>query len=114
MPKAKAAPVERRNLSQKVRTLVLTEAGYRCAVPTCRDILALDLHHMSQVSEGGGDDPENLCPSWHAKYHRGYIPADAIYAYKSMLVRLAVRSIWTLSIAFSSSSVVLRTFSLFR
>jgi hypothetical protein len=71
---------------------VLTEAGYRCAVPTCRDILALDLHHMYQVSEGGGDDPENLialCPSCHAKYHRGYIPADAIYAYKSMLVALS-------------------------
>jgi hypothetical protein len=92
MAKTKTVPVERKNLSQKVRTIVLTEAGYRCAVPTCRDKLALDLHHLYQVSAGGGDDPENLialCPSCHAKYHRGYIPADAIYAYKSMLVALS-------------------------
>jgi hypothetical protein len=76
----------------KTRTIVLTEAGYRCAVPTCRDMLALDLHHMYQVSEGGGNDPENLialCPTHHALYHRGNISPDAIYSYKSMLVALS-------------------------
>lgn len=44
------------------------------------------------MSEGGGNDPENLialCPTCHALYHRGTIPADAIYAYKSMLVALS-------------------------
>lgn len=87
-----AGPVERMNLSLKVRTVVLTEAGYRCAVPTCRQILALDIHHMYQVSEGGGNDPENLialCPMCHAMYHRGNISSDAINAYKSMLVALS-------------------------
>jgi hypothetical protein len=52
----------------------------------------LDLHHLYQVSEGGGNDPENLialCPNCHALYHRGNIPADAIYSYKSMLVALS-------------------------
>ena len=71
---------------------MLTEAGYRCAVPTCREILALDLHHLYQVSEGGGNDPENLialCPTCHAMYHRGNISSDAIYAYKSTLVALS-------------------------
>lgn len=85
-------PVERKNINIKTRTAVLTEAGYRCAVPTCRNILALDLHHMYQVSEGGGNDPENLialCPTCHALYHRGSISADAIYSYKSMLVALS-------------------------
>jgi hypothetical protein len=86
------SPIERKNLTLKVRTAVLTEAGYRCAVPTCRGILALDLHHMYQVSESGGNDPENLialCPTCHAMYHRGNISSDAIYAYKSMLVALS-------------------------
>ena len=87
-----AAPLERKNINLRTRTAVLTEAGYRCAVPTCRNILALDLHHMYQVSEGGGNGPENLialCPTCHALYHRGTISADAIYSYKSMLVALS-------------------------
>jgi hypothetical protein len=84
-------PVERRNLTLATKTIVLTESGYRCAVPTCRGILALDMHHIWEVSEGGSDDPSNLialCPTCHALYHRGTIVADSIYAYKAMLVAL--------------------------
>jgi hypothetical protein len=92
MAKTKTGPVERKNLSLKVRTIVLTEAGYKCAVPTCRGILALDIHHMYQVADGGGDDPENLialCPTCHTLYHRGNYSSDSIYAWKSMLVALS-------------------------
>ena len=74
-----------------VQLAVLVEAGYRSAVPTCRTILAIDLHHMEQVSEGGGNDLANLialCPTCHALFHRGIISRDAIYAYKGMLVAL--------------------------
>jgi len=90
MPRGK--PQERKRLPLKTVTVVLTEAGYRCAVPTCRQILALDLHHIWQVSEGGPDEPYNLialCPTCHALYHRGTISSDAIYAYKAMLVALS-------------------------
>ena len=82
---------ERDNLPLNTRLIVLTEGGYRCAVPTCRNILALDMHHIWEVSAGGGDDPENLialCPTCHALYHRGTIQPDAIYTYKSMLVAI--------------------------
>lgn len=71
---------------------VLTEAGFRCAVPTCRTILAIDLHHIEEVAKGGSDDPSNLlalCPTCHALYHRGEIPREAIVAYKSILVSLS-------------------------
>jgi HNH endonuclease len=71
---------------------VLTEAGYRCAVPTCRQILAIDIHHMVEVSEGGGNDQQNLlplCPTCHALYHRGTISSDAIYAWKATIVSLS-------------------------
>lgn len=74
-----------------VRVQVLTEAGYRCAVPTCRSILALDIHHIEEVSEGGGNEPGNLlalCPTCHALYTRGTIVPDSIYAWKAMLVSL--------------------------
>lgn len=84
-------PRERKNLPLRTVTIVLTEAGYRCAVPTCRGILALDIHHIWEVAAGGGDEPFNLialCPTCHALYHRGTISADSIYAYKSMLVAI--------------------------
>lgn len=87
----KGEPRERGHLSLKTRTIVLTESGYRCAVPTCRNILALDMHHIFEVSAGGGDDPSNLialCPTCHALYHRGTIKAESIYLYKSMLVAI--------------------------
>jgi hypothetical protein len=89
--KTSAKPRERDKLPLKTRLIVLTEAGYRCAVPTCRNILALDMHHVWEVSAGGGDEPSNLvalCPTCHALYHRGTISADAIYAYKAMLVAI--------------------------
>ena len=84
-------PRERKRLNVKTTTIVLIEAGYRCAVPTCRNILALDMHHIWEVSAGGGDDPTNLialCPTCHALYHRGTISSDAIFAYKAMLVAI--------------------------
>src|SRR3954451_3452983 len=90
-PKSKSKPRERKNLSLKLRTIVLTESGYRCAVPTCRNILALDMHHIWEVAAGGGDDPANLialCPTCHALYHRGTIRAESIYVYKAMLVAI--------------------------
>jgi hypothetical protein len=90
--KKATAPSERKNLPLKTRTAVLTESGYRCSVPTCRNILALDMHHMYQVAHGGDDSPSNLialCPTCHALYHRGTISADAIYAYKSMLIAIS-------------------------
>jgi hypothetical protein len=83
--------MERTKLPSKTRVAVLTEAGYRCAVPTCRGILALDMHHIWEVSAGGGDDPANLialCPTCHALYHRGTINEESIYAYKAMLVAI--------------------------
>jgi hypothetical protein len=84
-------PVERKRIPSNVRTQVLTEAGYRCAVPTCRELLLLDLHHIYQVSERGKDEAANLlalCPTCHAYYHRGHISRDAIFAYKSTLVAI--------------------------
>ena len=84
--------MERKRLSKPVITSVLTEAGYRCAVPTCRGILAIDLHHICQVSAGGDNTLANLialCPTCHALYHRGTIKEESIYTYKSMLVSLS-------------------------
>lgn len=87
----KSEPRERAKLPLKTQVIVLTEAGYRCAVPTCREILALDMHHIWEVSAGGSDDPSNLialCPTCHGLYHRGTIKQESIYVYKAMLVAI--------------------------
>jgi HNH endonuclease len=87
-----AAPRERKNLPIKTRTALLTEAGYRCAVPRCRQILAMDMHHIYEVHEGGSDDLSNLialCSYCHDLYHRGTISRDSIFAYKAMLVAIS-------------------------
>lgn len=93
MAKAKSKePTERKNLSIILKREVLTEAGYRCAVPTCRFILALDYHHIYQVSDGGKDDLDNLialCPNCHRLYHTGVIHKESIAVYKSILISLS-------------------------
>lgn len=84
-------PRERKRLPLKTRVIVLTESGYRCAVPTCRNILALDMHHIWEVSAGGNDEPDNLialCPTCHVLYHRGTIKQESIHVYKAMLVAI--------------------------
>jgi HNH endonuclease len=85
------APIERKKIPINVRTQILTEAGYRCAVPTCRELLLLQLHHIYQVSEHGKDEASNLialCPTCHSYYHAGHISREAIFAYKSTLVAI--------------------------
>jgi hypothetical protein len=67
------------------------EAGYRCANPTCRTVLTLDIHHLDPVAEGGGGDAENLialCPNCHTLHHQDVIPRAAIHHWKGMLVAL--------------------------
>jgi hypothetical protein len=81
----------RKAIPMSVRGAVLTEAGYRCAVPTCRNILALDLHHIVEVAEGGSNELSNLlalCPTCHALYTRGTISCESIHAWKGLLVAL--------------------------
>lgn len=79
-------------IKASLRLAVLTESGYRCAVPTCRNILALDMHHIVEVNEGGLNEQSNLvalCPTCHALYTRGTISRDSINAWKTMLVSLS-------------------------
>lgn len=81
----------RKDPSPKQKDSVLSEAGYRCANPVCGTIIVLDVHHIVEVSEGGGTEPANLlalCPTCHALYHRGSISRDAIHHWKSRIVAI--------------------------
>ncbi|MBA4383009.1 MAG: hypothetical protein C0406_10630 [Sideroxydans sp.] len=84
--------MKRQKIPQQIVVQVLTEAGYRCASPTCRNILAIDIHHIIEVSEGGGSEPTNLialCPTCHRLYHNKTISQDSIYTWKAVLVSLS-------------------------
>lgn len=83
---------KRVKVPRDVSVAVLTEAGYRCAAPTCRTILAIDLHHIEEVHKGGGNDVGNLialCPNCHRLYHNGTINRESIVTWKGMLVALS-------------------------
>lgn len=74
-----------------VKSLILHEAGYRCANPACRTILTIEIHHLDQVSEGGGNEPENLialCPNCHTLHHSGTITLTSLRAWKLLLLAL--------------------------
>ena len=82
----------RTRVPAKVAIEVYTEAGYRCAVPTCRGILALDLHHIEPVRSDGPNNADNLlplCPTCHALFERGNISAESIVAWKAYLRSLS-------------------------
>src|SRR4051812_24558912 len=81
----------RTKIPDSTRELVLLEAGYKCANPTCRHILTLELHHIKWVKNGGGNDPANLlalCPNCHSLHTNGHIPVQAIHTWKSLLIAL--------------------------
>lgn len=82
---------KRKPIPPSVQRAVLMEAGYRCSVPTCRTILAIDLHHLEPVAMNGGNDAANLlalCPTCHRLHHKGVIPAEALKVYKGIIVSL--------------------------
>ena len=83
---------KRKAIPKSTQLEVLTESGWRCAVPTCRTILALDVHHLVEVANHGTNEPSNLialCPTCHALFHRGDLTRDALYTYKAILVSLS-------------------------
>ncbi len=78
-------------VSVQKRQLVLLESGYKCANPTCRHVLTLEVHHITWVKKGGSNDIENLialCPNCHGLHTSGHIPEEAIRTWKSLLVSL--------------------------
>jgi hypothetical protein len=82
---------DRPTLSRSERDAILRESGYRCGVPTCNTTIALDIHHIIHISEGGGNDPFNLfavCPTCHALYHRGVISLESIKEWKARLIAI--------------------------
>ena len=63
--------MSRTAIPESIKREVLTEAGFRCAVPTCRTILAIDLHHIIEVSDNGPNEAYNLLAPTSAEMRHG-------------------------------------------
>ncbi|HBA89465.1 MAG TPA: hypothetical protein DCZ75_16210 [Geobacter sp.] len=90
----------RKTIPVDIKTIILHECGYMCANPACRSIITLDIHHIVQVKDAGGNSADNLlalCPNCHALHHKGIIPKESIRAWK--MIQLAT------SEAFDKASV---------
>ena len=66
---------------ENVKSYVRDRDGYKCqACKTSKDIV-LEVHHILERSNGGGDRPDNLitlCSSCHKKIHSGKISCPSI------------------------------------
>jgi hypothetical protein len=61
-------------LTKRVREHVFARDGYACAVPGCRRVTGLDIHHIQFQEHGGGHESANLlllCNLHHAAVHTG-------------------------------------------
>lgn len=70
------------------------EAGYRCAVPTCRDKGPFDFEHIEEWSKVKKHEEHNiilLCVGCHARVTRGEIHKEAVRAYKRNLALISAR-----------------------
>lgn len=71
-----------------------TEAGHRCAIPTCRATSGLEIHHIDDWAKVREHTFENLilfCANCHARVTAGEIDRRSVIAYKANLSILASR-----------------------
>ena len=63
--------MSRKNISEKLKSELMREAGWRCAVPTCRETTSLQCAHITPVKDEGEDTFNNiivLCANCHIRF----------------------------------------------
>lgn len=77
------------SIPAKVQKLIFKEAGNRCAFCGMEDIHALEIHHIKNREDGGGDEPENLilvCSNCHSQITYGVISMADVVTKKRELI----------------------------
>ena len=72
----KGIMMSRPNVPAELKRRVLCEAGHRCAIPACREIIEVDVHHIvpwSKCKEHNYGNLIALCPNCHRLADRGRI-----------------------------------------
>lgn len=87
-------PEGRPAIPAQLKRDLMEEAGYRCAIQTCKGTDALQLAHIvpwSQVREHSFENMIVLCAVDHHRYDAGTIPRKSIEAFKANLGLLRSR-----------------------
>ena len=80
--------MSRPSIPAELERRVLCEAGHRCAIHTCREIIEVDIHHIVPWSKCKEHNYENLialCPNCHRLADRGRIDRKSLRMYKANL-----------------------------
>ncbi|WP_081380638.1 HNH endonuclease [Rhodovulum sulfidophilum] len=80
--------MSRPSVPASLKRRLFEEAGYRCAIPTCRATSALQMEHIEDWAKVQKHEFENmivLCANCHARVTTGEIRKDAVRAYKRNL-----------------------------
>ena len=85
---------ERSHIPVELKRRVKEEAGYRCAIPSCRGTSALELAHITpyaKVKEHSFSNLILLCAICHSRFDGGEIPRQSMLQYKANLGLLVGR-----------------------
>jgi hypothetical protein len=83
-------PADRPSIPSDLKRRVLTEAGHRCAIPTCRST-PVEIAHItpwSAIKEHTYENLVALCPTCHTRFDKGEIDRKAMVHYKKTLIHL--------------------------
>ena len=76
------------NIPAELKRRVLCEAGHRCAIHTCRQMIKVEIHHIIPWSKCKEHKYENLialCPNCHTLADSGDIDRKSLKIYKANL-----------------------------
>jgi len=79
---------DRSSIPADLKRRVLVEAGHCCAIPVCRELSSVHIHHIIPWSDCKKHEYKNLialCPNCHSKADKGEIDRRSLYMYKDNL-----------------------------
>lgn len=78
----------RDSIQAELKRRVMVEAGHRCAIPTCRSVVGVDIHHIIPWSKCKKHEHKNLialCPNCHRMAENAQIDRKSLRMYKNNL-----------------------------
>jgi hypothetical protein len=79
--------IANRKIPSEILRQIKVESGHRCAIPTCRQT-PVEIHHIVPWEQCKSHELKNLislCPTCHARVHKGEIDRKSLKMYKRLL-----------------------------